>query len=193
MEKQKQSKIWIISDTHFGHEALVRRSWRPEGFDSEIIENWNKLVDDNDIVFHLGDFAIGKYDEKASITENIKLYRKMLKGRIVLIKGNHDVNTNEWYIKNGFDMCMDSMTFWYKGMKILFTHIPKQRKGNWTLNIHGHLHGNNHRPLYQSMYFLFDASVDNLNWQPILLDTLLEQHMKKPEVRAFIYGNDYGK
>lgn len=51
-----------------------------------IIDNWNRVVTSSDTVYHLGDFSFG----------DPKPYRKMLKGRIVLILGNHDKCLNQY-------------------------------------------------------------------------------------------------
>ena len=47
-----------------------------------LIENWNKKVPKDGIVFHLGDFAWGGYEAWKNI-------REQLNGEIILIKGNH--------------------------------------------------------------------------------------------------------
>lgn len=54
-------KIWFTSDTHFGHNNIMKFCQRPwktvEEMDNALIQNWNSVVGENDIVFHLGDFA----------------------------------------------------------------------------------------------------------------------------------------
>jgi calcineurin-like phosphoesterase family protein len=51
---------WIISDTHFFHENIGRYCDRPDGWQDTIIENWNRMIQPEEIVFHLGDLALGK-------------------------------------------------------------------------------------------------------------------------------------
>jgi calcineurin-like phosphoesterase family protein len=48
-----------------------------------IIDNWNSRVKDTDVVFVLGDVALGKLDETLSLVT-------LLKGRKILVPGNHD-------------------------------------------------------------------------------------------------------
>lgn len=49
--------------------------------DHALIQNWNKVVSEDDIVFHLGDFADkSKWRQIANA----------LKGKKYLIQGNHD-------------------------------------------------------------------------------------------------------
>ena len=49
----------------------------------ELISQWNTIVGDNDEVYHLGDFSLGS----PKVTEEVL---DRLKGRIHLIKGNHE-------------------------------------------------------------------------------------------------------
>lgn len=51
--------------------------------DNALINMWNENVGNDDIVFNLGDFCFG--DE-----EQIEKIAKRLKGKHILIHGNHD-------------------------------------------------------------------------------------------------------
>lgn len=57
-------KVFMISDTHFGDERILRYENRPfssvEEMDKAISENWNQVVGEEDMVFHLGD--VSSYD-----------------------------------------------------------------------------------------------------------------------------------
>ncbi|ANL28604.1 metallophosphoesterase domain-containing protein [Rhizobium phaseoli] len=84
-------KKFYVSDTHLGHERLLSMQPRPfssiEEHDEHIIKQWNSVVGDDDIVYHLGDFAF-------SLKQNADRVRELfgrLNGRKVLIIGNHDV------------------------------------------------------------------------------------------------------
>ena len=61
--------IFFTSDTHFNHSNVIQYCNRPfsslDEMNAKLIENWNERVNENDIVYHLGDFAMGK---KVSIT-----------------------------------------------------------------------------------------------------------------------------
>lgn len=80
------SKIFFTSDTHFGHSNIIKFCNRPfkdaEEMDRVLIENWNNKVPEDGLVFHLGDFGWGGYQEYKKI-------RDQLNGKIILIKGNH--------------------------------------------------------------------------------------------------------
>ena len=49
--------LWIITDTHFDHHAMIKRCGRPENFDAIICRNWRERVKPQDTVIHLGDCA----------------------------------------------------------------------------------------------------------------------------------------
>ena len=57
-------KVWFTSDTHYGAQRTLTLSRRPfetvEEMDKTMIDNHNRVVGDDDIVYHLGDF--GNYD-----------------------------------------------------------------------------------------------------------------------------------
>lgn len=61
--KYSPDHTFFTSDTHFGHANIIRFCKRPfenvEEMNEALIENWNKVVSDDDTVFHLGDFAFG--------------------------------------------------------------------------------------------------------------------------------------
>lgn len=57
---------WFIADTHFSHFNIIRYTGRPfsnvEEMDQTLIRNWNSLVEDEDLVFFLGDFGMGNVE-----------------------------------------------------------------------------------------------------------------------------------
>ena len=82
------ARFWT-SDTHFGHEGILRfePDNRPfssvEEMNEVLVERWNAVVSPKDMVYHLGDVAMGK------IAESLPVMGR-LNGRKVLIPGNHD-------------------------------------------------------------------------------------------------------
>ncbi|UTY48560.1 metallophosphoesterase family protein [Sinorhizobium fredii] len=81
---------YYIADTHFFHERIIRMCARPfasiDEHDEAIVANWNSVVRDQDIVYHLGDFAF----QLGINSERIRSLFFRLKGRKHLIIGNHD-------------------------------------------------------------------------------------------------------
>ena len=61
--KFPESGVFFTSDTHFGHENILKFCNRPfssiEDHDLALINNWNSVIGNDDTVFHLGDFCFG--------------------------------------------------------------------------------------------------------------------------------------
>lgn len=78
---------FFTSDTHFGHKNIIRYSERPfsdyEAMDKAIISNWNKAVGHTDVVYHLGDLALGPSERWDGIMKSLNGYK-------VFVVGNHD-------------------------------------------------------------------------------------------------------
>jgi len=85
-------KKFYIADTHLLHARLLGMQPRPfaiiEEHDNVIVERWNSVVSDDDIVYHLGDFAFGL----AKNADHVRELFGRLKGRKHLIIGNHDAD-----------------------------------------------------------------------------------------------------
>ena len=139
-------KIFIIADTHFYHENIIKFENRPLDNVEQIIANWNKVVGEKDLVIHLGDVIFGH-------NKDIELPKIMarLNGKKVLTRGNHDSYPEskwgnwDWFMERGFDFVCDY--FVYKN--IAFSHAPltplpfQGLRGLMKpvdLNIHGHFH-----------------------------------------------------
>lgn len=64
--KYSPDHTFFTSDTHFGHANIIRFCKRPfenvEEMNEALIENWNKVVSDDDTVFHLGEYTIDGHD-----------------------------------------------------------------------------------------------------------------------------------
>jgi len=127
-------KIWLITDTHFNHKNMVELQYRPVDFDRVIVDNWKRLVSEDDIVIHLGDVIMG---QKGTLGDIIK----ELPGHKVLVTGNHDEKPG-WFLKKGFDFACHA----FELNHIYFTHEPAEvLPPNCAHNVHGHTHGNGHR------------------------------------------------
>lgn len=133
--------IWVTSDTHFGHDNIIQYCMRPfansEIMDECLVENWNSVVKDEDIVYHLGDVYMG-INGRDSLAK--------LKGRKRLILGNHD-NGKDQFLHKTFQKIMVWRMFPEFGL--LLTHVPVSyttlgEPGNDRVltNIHGHIHQN---------------------------------------------------
>ena len=81
-------RYFFTGDTHFSHKNVIKYCNRPfetaAEMNEKLIENWNKVVTKSDIVYHVGDVAFEKDQDKLD-----KLLSK-LHGEKHLVWGNHD-------------------------------------------------------------------------------------------------------
>ncbi len=169
-------RVFVISDTHFNHKKLI--DWgRPEDFETRILKSLSQHK--GDLLIHCGDFSIG------NDIENMKLFMEASKGfkRKILIKGNHDNHSDNWYLERGFDFVCNVFYGEYFGKKIIFSHYPIYKDEiNFSvyyppdINIHGHLHGNGHRRnefLQIDNSFNYDIAPDIHDYKVLNLEDLL--------------------
>lgn len=178
-------RTWLYSDPHFYHNNIVKftkhdgtklRPWDDANqMTEDLIEWYNELVNDEDRVYILGDVAFTAQNMRNSVGR--------LKGRKVLVKGNHDPDKHrEMY----YELFNDVRAVVQKKGFVL-THIPlhPQCLERWGLNIHGHLHANKITHPVVDMdtnkgQWLPDeryrcVCVEQTNWRPILLDDVLKE------------------
>lgn len=168
---------FITADTHFGHSNIIGYCNRPfsdvKEMDGALIQNWNSVVGKGDVVYHLGDFAMGKKDFITNIVSR-------LNGEIHLIKGNHDSRSNKWYRECGFkevyDMPVIFKKFW------VLSHEPQPFIVNSKLpyvNIFGHVHNT---PLF-TRYGERHCCVCVERWQytPVFFKTIAKHFVKSSQ------------
>lgn len=155
-------KYFIVSDTHFGHKNIIKYCNRPfktiEEMDEALIKNWNSVVSKDDTIIHLGDvFLCGK--------ERAKKIMSQLNGRKILIKGNHDHWSDEFYRSIGFDYVSKYPIIWH-GFYML-SHAPLQLNETTPYgNLYGHVHNDEK---YQDTENSKCVCVERTNYKPILL------------------------
>lgn len=162
-------RVFIISDTHFNHRAVLRFE-RGEfktikEHDEYIIKKWNSVVKDDDIVFHLGDLGLGSRNEIEEIV-------KRLNGHKILIRGNHDNFNDEFYLKIGFEEVYRNPV--YIG-KIVLSHFPLYEALNnpYIINVHGHLHSST-----LSLDNYSCVSCKKINYTPVLINNFKKRVQK---------------
>ena len=178
-------RYWITTDTHLGHRKLEELSGRPLNFENLIIENHRKMILPDDILIHLGDFALCKSDEYLKWNNAFTA----LPFKKILVLGNHDKKSDSWYYDHGWDFVCKSFSIKFLGNRILFTHIPQEKFHLHNINIHGHFHNNDHRfvePEIQKYYdpkFHKPLAIEYTNYQPILLETFLNNETDKDKTK----------
>ncbi len=159
--------IFVISDLHFGHKNIVELSRRPENYNELIIEGWNSVVHKHDKVLILGDVSFVN-------KKKTKIYLDQLKGRKYLIRGNHDQAGEKWFKDVGFREVLEPIYKQFNHHSVLFTHEPVLELPKEWFNIHGHLHGNDHRGVKPTTRH-YDMSVDAVGYKPIRIHEVLKE------------------
>lgn len=173
MKQLNPEHIFFTSDTHYGHFNIIKYCNRPfKGIgemNEALIDNWNKVVSDNDTVFHLGDFAFGGFSTLETI-------RSCLKGNIVLIFGNHDIRNiniqNQTRLSKMFDWVGEMLTIHIEKRPLILSHYPLLCYPNGYWNLHGHVHSGPNSTSQDVLENTFkptqyDVGVDNNNFTPI--------------------------
>lgn len=144
--------VFFTSDTHYNHANIVKgtTSWdnhkRCRDFatldehNATLVENINKVVGENDELYHLGDWSFGG---KQAISD----FRSRLNcGNIHLILGNHDhhIERNTDNLRSLFHCVSHYKEISVASQKIILCHYAMRvwnlsHKGSWML--YGHSHG----------------------------------------------------
>lgn len=135
---------YYISDLHLFHEAAIRYDNRPfeslEEMHDTILKNWNNTVTNGDTVYILGDVSMrGK-------KEDLIAFVARLKGRKILIKGNHD-DVSDLRYKQLFSEIYDYKeikdTVNGKSYSLVLSHYPIfswSKMNNGAILLYGHTH-----------------------------------------------------
>ena len=181
-KKLPLDKIWFTSDPHFMHTNIMKYTDRKfkdvDEMNETLINNWNNVVKDDDLIFCLGDFALGNEKGCHEIL-------KRLNGHKALIKGNHEKTVlNKSYNIDEFDggiyerleiRVIDEEVS-NEFQDIVLSHYPmlawnKSHRGSWSL--FGHVHG-----IFDGKPFLspnqLDVGVDSHNYTPISYEKVKE-------------------
>lgn len=170
------SKTWVYSDPHFYHHNIVKftigdgeplRPWDDAVQMTEDLIAWyNELVSDDDRVYILGDVAFTARAMRDSVGR--------LKGRKVLVKGNHDPDKH----REMYNELFDDVRAYVVKKGFIMSHIPIHpgSLSRWELNIHGHLHANEvtEDGFVDKRYRC--VCVEQTNFRPVLLDDILKEH-----------------
>lgn len=178
--------IWLTSDTHFGHDKdfiYGSRGFRNVAeMDAALIENWNKLVKPEDIIYHLGDLMLGDNQH------GLECLRK-LNGHINIILGNHDsANREKLYsteLKDKVDILGYAAPLKYKGYIFYLSHYPTVTSNNdidkplkaKVINLYGHTHQQEN--FYEDNITMYHVGVDSHNNAPVSIDTVLADILEK--------------
>jgi calcineurin-like phosphoesterase family protein len=181
------AQVHFTADTHFGHVAMIERGWRPQyasvpEMNADLIERWNAAVRPGDVVWHLGDFAMGRISDALPIVGQ-------LHGTVHLIAGNHDpawsgnrdgYKRHAAWLAAGFATIQSFGRQRIEGGSVMLSHFPyvgdhteDERFSQYRLPdlglplLHGHVHGKWKRNGRQ-----INVGVDVRDYQPVPLDEI---------------------
>ena len=177
-----KDKVWFTSDLHFGHKNIIKYCNRPfndvDEMDLVLINNWNNVVNHDDIIFCLGDFSL------TSTNNTINILQK-LNGNKVLIRGNHEKSVlstekcRSFFNGGIYDLLevrvIDEEVV-YGFQDLILCHYPmltwdKSHRGSWQL--FGHVHGTlDDNPSLSPNQL--DVGVDSHYFNPISYQTVKE-------------------
>ena len=159
--------IFFTSDTHFGHGGALGLYRRPfasvAAMNEGLVERWNETVGPDDVVWHLGDFAIR---QRPTVVADL-LAR--LNGRKHLVAGNND--PQETRELEGWESVQSYFEIEVDGVSLVLCHYPFRSwrgMGKGWVNLHGHSHCRMKPQPRQ-----FDVGVDVWGFRPVMLDEIL--------------------
>jgi calcineurin-like phosphoesterase family protein len=131
--------------------------------DQAMIDRWNSVVQPDDEIWHLGDFAVRQSSER------VDSLLGMLHGSKHLVAGNNDdaavTGCNGWQSLQLYaELVID-------GIRLVLCHYPFRTwrdMGNRAINLHGHSHGRL-KPLPRQR----DVGVDAWDFRPVRLEQVL--------------------
>lgn len=154
---------FFVADTHFNDEDILMYENRPFSSIKEmnqiLINNWNRVVDKYDTVYVLGDFGDISFLES-------------LNGAKYLVKGNHDIQVNDFYRSSGFKEVYDYPIvlddFW------ILSHAPLYVNENMPYaNLFGHVHNSPIIKDYSSHHFC--VSAERISYTPVSFEFIKEK------------------
>jgi calcineurin-like phosphoesterase family protein len=158
--------VFVTTDTHFNHEKIFEYCNRPLDYESQLIRGYQKLTV-NDVLIHLGDICIG---EDQNVHDQ---YIKPIQAKKILVRGNHDKKSNNWYLRNGWDFVCTHFYDRYFGVNVLFSHRPIPWDGFFDVNIHGHLHDLSHKQEEKINRLNLLVSLEKNGYEPLSLNQLI--------------------
>ncbi len=170
---------FVTSDLHFNHakileyEIVSRPFANVQEMNEAVISNWNDTVNQDDTVYVLGDFFMG-------VVEDVEPILSRLKGRIIVIRGNHDSpNRRKEYQRLGCEV-HDIYYKEYKGLFFIMSHFPplspefadmvRGRSHSEVVALYGHVHSAN-VPIDGA----YHVGVDTNGLKPVPLKKIAQQ------------------
>lgn len=189
----KIENVYLTSDTHYNHKNICKgtTSWKTghneqcrifdtlENMNNNIVENINRIVGENDLLIHGGDWSFGGQEY---ITE---FRNRIVCKNIILIQGNHDHHIKKVLKENPSLFIEFTQIGFYQieYIKFVISHYPQAIWHQSHKDIplfYGHVHGS-----FENKGKSLDIGIDNIfnltsEYKPISLDLAYKLCMQKP-------------
>ena len=171
-------QTFFTADTHFDDEFAIPYFNRPfqsmDEMNAVMVERWNHVVTDDDVVYHLGDFTPKDLSHFTKWTDQ-------LQGNIRILPGNMDRLWLQEFVASKrvqvmaplFAVEFSDIRTAGKPQLIVLCHYSLQV---WELSNHGswHLFGHTHGKL-KGIGKSFDVGVDCTDFVPLSLEQVAEK------------------
>ena len=162
---------YIISDTFFGRKNIInigkRKYSSVEAMDNGMIDKWNSVVTNDDIVYHLGNFAWDPFSANYALQN--------LNGKIKFLSGNKEKALIESISLYAKAMMLHDQILELPEFNVVLCHYPLEY---WNGKEEGviHLHGHNYKefPMDLKKSMRVNVCADYWNLYPISINTIIE-------------------
>ena len=178
--------VHFSSDHHFFHDNIIRYCNRPfndaSHMNEEMIRRWNEVVSEKDTVVYVGDLTAALRGRHAELRRIISI----LNGNKVLIRGNHDHESSEWYLEAGFKRVVDHVNL--EG--VLLIHYPLHEAFSRGIDpaalgaVEHVVHGHTHQADTPDIESHFNVAVDRHGFSPVPLTTVIPQYLRERFVES---------
>ena len=180
------SNIFFTSDLHLGHDREF--IFKPRGFENvhdmneAIVKNWNSVVGTEDEIYLLGDVMLGDNEVGTKLLHS-------LKGKIHIIRGNHDTNPRMACYKESHNVVdVNEGQYLKVGKQNLYLcHFPTYTSnleksanlGEHIINLFGHTHQQTN--FFNEIPFMYHVGVDSHNNTPVAYEDIIADIKKKAD------------
>jgi len=203
----KGQKLWYTSDTHYAHanicsattkwaDPVTCREFKSlEHMNAHLVGNINEVVGQDDILFHLGDWSFGGFEQIQEFRDRIVCKN------VHIITGNHDhhIENNKEGIQSLFSSVNKYLNLVVKynigtplmdEARFALMHFPI---ASWDNMARGaiHLHGHVHLPFDKRIGRgkMMDVGVDGNGLYPIEMSEVLALMDKQPIKSMFSFDH----
>jgi calcineurin-like phosphoesterase family protein len=204
---KKGQKLWFTSDTHYNHanicsattkwtDPVTCREFKTlEHMNVHLVGNINEVVGQDDILFHLGDWSFGGF-------EQIELFRNQIVCKNVhIITGNHDhhIENNREGVQSLFSSVNKYLNLVVKynvGTPLMgeerfaLMHFPIASWDNMArgaIHLHGHVHFDPSKRIGKGK--MMDVGCDGNMLYPIQMQEVLRIMNKQPIKSMFEFDH----